>query len=393
MVNEVFPEPCKSSFNSCKEVEREGHDSKNIAQGHKKKISFSKEEGRDFTTVLRERVNLFFKERGLSPRANLSMYLKSLFYALLVGFNYALILLNPFGEFGFFISYLFFGLTIAIGTMNIAHDALHGAYASTSPGNRVLGLLMDLFGASSFYWRKEHTIDHHTFTNIAEHDSDLGVPYVLRLCPKAPRLKFHRFQHLYAPFLYCLNLIKWVYYSDVKRIFKALNFKKRTPTSPSLTELLVLIGFKFIHIGLFIVLPILILPYAWWMIILAYLLFMAAAGLTLTLIFQLAHIVENVDFPLPNDDGKIESSFLKHQLATTSNFAVNNWLVNFMFGGLNFQVEHHIFPHVCHTHLRKIAPLVKATAQEFDLPYNESPSFISAVRSHFRTLKNLGRNP
>jgi linoleoyl-CoA desaturase len=359
---------------------------------NEKKISFFKEEGRDFTTVLRERVNLFFNEKQISPRANAAMYWKSFFYISMIAMTYALILINPFGAIGFFAFYLFFGFVISIGTMNIAHDALHGAYASTSPGNRALGLFMDLFGASSFYWKKEHTIDHHTFTNIAEHDADLGVPYVLRLCPKAPRLWFHRFQHIYAPLLYCLNLIKWVYYSDFRRTFQFIkSSNKAMAHRPSKSEIFLLLSFKVIHVFLFIVLPFLILPYSLGTVVLGYLSFMAAAGLTLTVIFQLAHIVENVDFPLPNDEGKIENSFLKHQLATTSNFAVNNWLVNFMFGGLNFQVEHHIFPHVCHTHLRKISPIVKATAKEFGLPYNESPTFLSAIVSHFKTLKNLGQ--
>ena len=358
-----------------------------------KKISFTKEEGRDFTTVLRERVNHFFKNGEISPRANLFMYFKSAFYLTLFALNFGLLLANFWGIAGFFAVYVLFGFVISIGTMNIAHDALHGAYATTTPGNRVLGLFMDLFGASSFYWKKEHTIDHHTFTNIAEHDADLGTKYVLRLCPQAPRLKFHRFQHLYAPFLYCLNLIKWVYYSDIKRIYNIIKLKNNAPGNPSNTEIFLLIAFKFIHLAIFVVTPILVLPYAWWVVVLGYLSFMATAGLTLTVIFQLAHIVENVAFPLPNDEGKIENSFLKHQLATTSNFATDNWLVNFMFGGLNFQVEHHIFPHVCHTHLRKLAPIVKATAQEFGLPYNENPSFLSAVRSHFRILKHLGQNP
>ncbi len=358
-----------------------------------KKVSFIKEEGRDFTTVLRERVNLFFKEKEISPRANFFMRFKTFFFLTLIAVNYAFILINPWGNVGFFALFLLFGFSISIGTMNIAHDALHGAYAATGAGNRVLGFLMDLFGASSFYWKKEHTVDHHTFTNIAEHDADLAVPYVLRLCPKAPRLWFHRFQHLYAVLLYCLNLIKWVYYSDTKRIINIIRSKDQTVTHrPSKLEIFFLIAFKFVHVFLFIVLPILLLPYSWGMVLVGYLSFMAAAGITLTIVFQLAHIVENVDFPLPNEEGKIENSFLKHQLATTSNFAMNNSLVNFLFGGLNFQVEHHIFPHVCHTHLRKIAPIVKETAREFGLPYNESPSFFSAIASHFKTLKNLGRS-
>lgn len=356
----------------------------------KKKIYFLKEQGRDFTTVLRERVNLFFKEGSRSSRGNRSMYSKSIFYVAFMILNFSLLLSNCAGLIGFFLLFLLFGVVLSIGTMNIAHDALHGAYASNSAFNRILGLMMDLCGASSFYWRKEHTIDHHTFTNIAEHDADLGVPFVLRLCPKAPRYSFHRFQHLYAPFLYSINLIKWVYYSDIKRIYNTIKHKRTVLGSPSRTEVFLMILFKGIHLFLFLGLPLLVLPYAWWIVLLGYLSCMGIAGLVLTVVFQLAHIVENVAFPLPNEEGQIDNSFLKHQLTTTCNFAVNSWLVGFLFGGLNFQVEHHIFPHVCHTHLRKISPIVKQTAHEFGLPYHENPSFLAAVISHFKTLKKLG---
>jgi linoleoyl-CoA desaturase len=358
-----------------------------------KKISFLKEEGRDFTTVLRERVSSFFKDGQMSSRANFWMYLKSIFYVSVMVATYATLLANFVGIGGYFALCVFFGFINAIGTMNIVHDALHGAYASTSPGNRILGMMMDFFGASSFYWKKEHTIDHHTFTNIAEHDADLGTPYVLRLCPKAPRYWFHRYQHIYAPLLYSINLIKWVYYSDMKRIYHIIKHKNDAPGNPSNREIFFLIAFKFVHFFLFLALPMLFLPFTWWQIVLGYLTIMAATGITMTVVFQLAHIVENVAFPLPNEEGKIDNSFLKHQLATTSNFGVNSWLTNFMFGGLNLQVEHHIFPHVCHTHLRKIAPIVRETAQEFGLPYYENSSFWTAVRSHFRTLKKLGQNP
>lgn len=358
-----------------------------------RKISFLKEEGRDFTTVLRERVNHFFKETHVSARANSAMYLKTIFYVVSTFLIYMVLLANPGGSVGFFLLFMLLGFIMSIGTMNIAHDALHGAYASTSPGNRILGLMMDLCGASSFYWRKEHTIDHHTFTNIAGHDCDLGVPYVLRLCPKAKHHWFHRFQHIYAPLLYSINLIKWVYYSDSKRIYHILKMKNNAPGNPSNTEIFLMIGFKLIHLFLFVGIPMLILPFAWWVIVLGYLSFLATAGLTITVVFQLAHIVENVAFPLPNEEGKIDNSFLKHQLATTSNFAVDSKWVNFLFGGLNFQVEHHIFPHVCHTHLKKISPIVKKTALEFGLPYHSNPTFFAAIASHFKTLKILGRNP
>ncbi len=358
-----------------------------------KKISFTREEGCDFIRVLRARVNHYFQERGLSSKANRFMFCKSIFMVCVMGLTFSLILMNLVGPWGLIGLNVLLGLVVSFGTMNIIHDALHGAYVSNAAVNRALGLLMDLFGTSSFYWRKEHTVDHHTFTNVIEHDADLDAPFLLRLCPDAPHHRFHRFQNWYAPFLYSLNLLRWVYFSDFKRLYLILSGAPTRAAKPSPLELFFMIGFKAIHIGLFLVLPMCILSMAWWQVLLGYVVFLATMGITVTLIFQLAHIVENVAFPTPNGDGKIENTFAKHQLTTTCNFARKNWLVTFLLGGLNFQIEHHIFPHICHTHLRKISPIVQMTAQEFGLPYHENPSFFSALRSHFRTLKRLGEPP
>jgi len=357
-----------------------------------KKVSFNKEGGCDFTSVLRSRINLYFKDSEISPKANLPMYAKSIFLMSLAALTYAALLSNLGGGLVIFGLYVLLSFLTSIGTMNIAHDALHGAYLSRSVGNRILGFLMDLFGASSFYWKKEHTVDHHTFTNIAEHDADLDVPILLRLCPKAPHRSFHRFQHWYAPLLYCLNLMHWVYFSDLKRIYQVFKDKQSGPGKPSKLEVFLMIAFKMIHVFMFLVVPIMLLPVSWWQVVLGYIGFLAMAGITLTTVFQLAHIVENVAFPLPNEEGKMQNSFAKHQLDTTSNFAIKNRLVHFLFGGLNFQIEHHLFPHICHAHLHKISPIVESTAKEFGLPYNQNHSFFSAIKSHFKTLKRLGRS-
>jgi linoleoyl-CoA desaturase len=356
-----------------------------------KRVSFNKEEGCDFNTILKKRVSSYFTEKKRSTKANKSMLVKSLVMMGLVALNYTAILCGFTGGIGTGILFALLGFLVATGTMNIAHDALHGAYVSNPKGNRALGFLMDLFGASSFYWKKEHTVDHHTFTNIAEHDADLDVPILLRLCPKAPLRFFHRFQHWYAPLLYSLNLIHWVYVSDLKRIYNIFTNRFTGPLKPSRKETFFLCFFKVLHVCLFLVLPIIALPIPWWQVFLGYIGFLSVTGITMTVVFQLAHIVENVAFPLPNEEGKIENSFTKHQLATTSNFATKSKLVGFLFGGLNFQVEHHLFPHICHEHLKEIAPIVRQTAEEFGVPYYENPSFFAAVRSHFRTLKKLGQ--
>ena len=358
-----------------------------------KKISFRKEVENDFLTELRKRINLYFSEKEISPKAGSAMVMKSIFLMSLVALTYTALLLNFAGAFGVLALYVLLGFFVAIGVMNIAHDALHGSYVSRTAGNRILGLVMDLSGASSFYWKKEHTIDHHTFTNIAEHDADLKVPIVLRFCPKMPYRSFHRFQHWYAPVLYSLNLIHWIYSSDLKRIYHIFKNLRSGSGNPTPVEITLLLSFKILHTLLFLAIPILTLSVPWWQVVLGYIGYLATAGLTVTTIFQLAHIVENVAFPLPDEEGKMDNSFARHQLSTTSNFATESRLVSFLFGGLNFQVEHHILPHICHTHLRKISPIVQSTAIEFGLPYHKNPTFFSAIRSHFRTLKKLGKNP
>ncbi|MBS3903859.1 MAG: acyl-CoA desaturase [Simkania sp.] len=358
-----------------------------------KKIHFKKEEESDFYSVLKKAVNQFFLENKISHKANIFMYMKSVFWMSLVVLAYAALLADILSGGGVIILYIFIGFLIAIGTMNIAHDALHGAYLKSAPGNRALGFLMDLCGASSFYWKKEHTVDHHTFTNIVEHDADLDVPILLRICPNAPHRSFHRFQHWYAPFLYSLNLIRWVYYSDTKRIYQNFKNKQIGQGKLSVMEAIMMILLKFTHIALFLVIPMIVLSVPVWQVITGYICLLSTMGLILTIVFQLAHIVKNVAFPLPNLEGKMENSFVKHQLMTTSNFATKSRVVDFLFGGLNHQVEHHIFPHICHIHLRKISPIVQSIALQFGVPYYENSSFFSALCSHFGTLKRFGRMP
>ncbi|MBY0529584.1 MAG: acyl-CoA desaturase [Rhabdochlamydiaceae bacterium] len=357
------------------------------------KISFTRDDGCDFVRVLRSRINQYFQEKGISSKANGFMCFKSIFLIGMMILTYSLIMMDFSGGLGVIGLYTLYGFVISIVGINIFHDALHGSYLSNAIGNRALGLIGDLLGTSSFYWKKEHTVDHHTFTNVHHHDADLDAPFLLRLCPEAPYYSFHRFQNWYAPFLYSLNLLRWVLYSDFRRFFQMVRKVPSRAAKPSLLEIFFLFGFKAIHFTLFLILPMCFLSVAWWQVLLGYVACLATMGITLTIIFQLAHIVENVAFPTPNAEGKIENTFVKHQLMTTANFARKSWLVSFLTGGLNFQIEHHIFPHICHTHLPKISPIVKKTALEFGLPYYENPSFFAALKSHFRTLKRFGQAP
>lgn len=351
------------------------------------RVAFSPKNGIDFSTVLKQRVQDHIQQLNLSTKANLMMVMKSIFFMGLISLAYGFLLLGKGGG-GWALEgrYCLLGILSAFGALNIVHDALHDSYTKYRWVNRLLGFIMDIFGGSSFYWKKEHAVDHHTFTNIIGHDVDLNVPFLIRVCPEGKRYPIQRFQHFYAPLLYCLNLMRWTWFSDYKRMVRTLR-----STKPLYGDVFVALFFKAAHISAFLIIPMLVLNAAWWQILIGYISFLAVIGLILTTIFQLAHIVEHVAFPVPDDKGQIENHFFKHQILTTANFATKNPLVNFFIGGLNFQIEHHLFSHICHIHLPKIAKIVKKTAQEFGLPYHENPSFFKALRSHFRLLRFFAR--
>jgi len=353
------------------------------------KITFNNEILKEFTQTLRGKVHDYFKERQLSTRANKWMYAKSLFFLLIVISLYSLMLSGWAQGIWFFVVYLFLGFMSGCAAMNIAHDALHGAYFKNKYNNRLVGFVMDILGGSSFYWKYGHTVQHHLFTNVDGQDVDINASFLLRLCPHQKRYVFHRFQHIYAPLLYSVNLIRWIYFSDYKRVVLAFRDRQEQPKF-SWAEILALLGFKLLHIVLFLGLPLLLLPFPWWQVVLGYLGFLAVLGFTMTLVFQLAHIVEEVDYPMPDGTGHIEDNFIHHQLITTTNFANRSRWICFLFGGLNFQVEHHIFPQICHIHLAKISRIVRETAREFQMPYHENRTFLSAVWSHFGMLRKLG---
>jgi len=354
------------------------------------KIAFEKEQACDFFSLLKERVYDFVNTHQIGPKAQFKGHLKTLFFIALALSGYLTLTLAPLNKWAFMSLFGAYGFMVAISVMNISHDALHGSYFHKSQFNRALGFFGDIFGPSSFFWRKEHTLDHHIFTNINQHDADLSTTTLLRLCPHQNLKKIHRFQVFYAPFLYCINLIHWIFVSDYKRLIKVYFLNNKKLPKPSIFELLMIFFFKAAHIVLFIVIPIKTHAFSTGFIIGSYVLFLAMMGLTLTTIFQLAHIVENVTFPLPNVDGKIMNTFAKHQLATTSNFGIDSRAVRFLFGGLSFQVEHHLFPHLYHGYLHLISPIVKKTAEEFGIPYYHQPSLWIAIKSHITTLKRLG---
>jgi len=275
--------------------------------------------------------------------------------------------------------------------MGIMHDAIHGSYSKNKRINKIMGYTLNLIGANSNVWRIQHNVLHHTFTNINEADDDINAPFFLRFSPHAKRNRLHRFQFIYAWFFYSLSTFFWVTTKDFVRLNRYRKLGLLPVKENFRRTLATIAGWKLLYFSYALVLPMIIVPVAPWLIFLAFLCMHMITGLLISMVFQMAHIMPDTSFPIPNNQGDMEGDWHAHQLATTCNFSPRNNLLSWLIGGLNYQVEHHLLPNICHVHYKKLSTIVKSTAEEFKLPYHVKSTFSLALRDHTRMLRELGK--
>jgi linoleoyl-CoA desaturase len=341
-----------------------------------------------FFATVKQRVDAHFEDGNKTRNANTQMWLKTVFF--LTGFFtlYGGIISNHFSVWVMLPLAMLLGMFSAFVGFNVCHDAIHGAFSSNKVVNNIFSSIFNLLGASAYVWNITHNAVHHTYTNIPGHDEDIEIaPYLIRISPDEPIHKIQRYQHWYAFPLYSLASISWAFRKDYKKFYQAK--VGNTVVKHSKMDTIKLYASKGVYYFLFIVLPLLVLDVTWWQFIIGFLAMHFAQGFTMGLVFQLAHVVEGTDFPEAGEDGNIEEAWAVHQMRTTANFASDCRFAAFFLGGLNRQVEHHLFPKVCHIHYHKIGRIVKETALEFNVPYIESPTFVAALGSHYRVLKKF----
>ncbi|WP_258105087.1 acyl-CoA desaturase [Marinoscillum sp. MHG1-6] len=356
-----------------------------------KNLKFSSEQGLAFAQDLRQGINQYFKS-GESRYANHSMVVKSIL--ILTIYSLPLILLSTglvAGIAPLFILYIISGLGMAGIGMNIMHDALHGSYAKNKFLNNLMGHSINLIGASASIWKIQHNVLHHTYTNVADADDDLNSSILLRFSPDKKLYWIHRFQFIYAWFFYGLMTLIWVTARDFIRIrqYKKLGFFKKKSEFNS--EVLKALAWKITYFTYALALPIIMVPQAWWIVVLAFLCMHYVTGSILSIVFQTAHVMPTSDFPKPDENGVIGNHWSVHQLHTTSNYAPKSTLFSWYIGGLNYQIEHHLMPNICHVHYKGLSKVVKALAKKHGLPYNSHKTFLQAVWDHLRMLKMLGQ--
>ncbi|MTI21829.1 acyl-CoA desaturase [Fulvivirga sp. RKSG066] len=355
------------------------------------KVKFNGRNQPGFYTDVKKAVDEYFKSNNISKNANAEMVFKSVFFlGSLVGL-YLLIILGGFSLTTNLILAILLGMTQAFIGFNVSHDAIHGSYSSKQKVNKLMSYSFNIIGANAYVWSVSHNKVHHTFTNIPGHDEDLDVaPGLVRVSPGEKRKPIMKYQHFYAFFLYGLASLSWVFRKDYVKFFQKKIGQTDNSKRPKI-EYFNLFFFKALYYALFIVVPLVVLDITWWQFLIGFVSMHLAEGFVLGLVFQLAHVVEGMSFPEPDTEGKLEESWAVHQMRTTANFSRKSPMAKFLCGGLNFQIEHHLFPNICHVHYPEISKIVERTAKKYDIPYYENETFIGALKSHYRTLKFFGK--
>jgi len=345
--------------------------------------------GDAFHRALRRKVERYFSLTGLSQRDCPRMYIKT---GIVLAWSIASYLLLLLVATQWWLSVplaISLGLALAGIGFNIQHDGGHRSYSRFKIVNRIMSAAIDMIGGSSYLWDHKHNTIHHTYTNVAGHDDDLSFGVLARVAPQQRRLKFHRLQHWYVWILYGFISIKWQLVDDFVCVANGRIGPHRV-TRPKGWDLVLFIAGKVFFFGIAFVLPMML--HSFWTVILFYGIVSWVNGITLATVFTLAHVVEEAKFPEPNPETHcLPTHWAVHQVNTTVDFARKNRLLSWFLGGLNFQIEHHLFPRICHIHYPRISELVKRTCEQFGIQYAEHKTFLAGVASHFRWLRQMGR--
>lgn len=350
-------------------------------------IKFARCEG--FMQTLRGRVDDYFETNQLSKRDNIGMYVKSAIILSWLVASYVVLVFFPVSVAITIIASVSLGFAMAAVGFNIQHDGGHGAYSKYPIVNNLMAFTMDIIGVSSFIWKRTHNIIHHSYTNITGVDGDIDLGVLGRLSPHQSRLGFHRFQHVYLWLLYGAVTIKWQLVDDTVALITGKSGDTKVP-SPKPLELIVLLAGKLIFVTLAFGIPLYL--YAWYNVLIMFFLVSFVHGFLLSVVFQLAHCVEEAEFPLPEGDtSRMENAWAIHQVETTVDFARGNPIVCWFTGGLNYQIEHHLFPKICHVYYPALSKIVEETSAEFGVLYHAHPTVRSAVASHYNWLRKMGQ--
>lgn len=350
-------------------------------------IRFNRRSSREFTKELNARVRQYFSQNNIKRTGDWRLYIKTVVWLTLLVVVYITLIAQIVTGWWAIVAVVILGIVIAGIGMNIMHDANHGSFSSKKSINEFFGGVIYILGVNKNNWKVQHNILHHSYTNIHDHDEDIAIQGILRFTRFAPWFPWHRIQRIYAWFLYGLLTFKWVVHSDFSQLKRYLRegYNNGKPQQ----EWTNLIVAKVIYASVFITIPLLV-GYPWWQVLIGFVLMHYVTGFILAVVFQLAHINPDTDVIEVDEQKFVPRSREEHQLATTANFATKNRLLTWLLGGLNYQVEHHLWPTTSHVHYPALADIVQEVCEKYQKPYHIYDRMKDALKAHHQHLKTLG---
>jgi len=354
-----------------------------------KNFKFTQSMNTPFYQELKQKVDAYFKSRSSNRKANTHMYAKMIFIFTLFLTSYCLLLSNMLNQTQLLLMLVIFGLSNILVAFNIAHDASHGALFRKNKLNKLFSYTFNLIGVNQYIWDIKHNQSHHAFTNIEGLDIDIEQTKIARINESSPRKWFHRYQHIYLPFIYPLASLFMIFIKDFQ-LFAAKRYGNKVILTHPRKERVILFLSKFLYITYTLIIPMMVINLVWWKILLGFIIMHLIMGVFLSIILFPAHVLDDSPFPQPDDSLEIHNSWAVHQVETTTNFAANSRLITWLSGGLNTHIAHHLYPNICHIYYYDLTKIIREVAQKHDISFRDKTLF-GAMKSHLVYFKRLGK--
>ena len=360
------------------------------AKGNKLKYQTKDTSGHVYHQI-KTKADAYLNDPKMKRMGQIALWIKFISLCAIIGISYNfLIHATTFNA--LLISYLIFGFVFLLLGINFGHDAAHHCVS----GNRIVDsilfqLIFGLQGLSSYIWQIRHNFSHHIFPNVYENDTDLEISDLILLSPHQKKLAVHKYQHIYAIFLYMLFSLSWIFVVDFKMLTRKKHANINIGKVP-VFELVKLVIIKAAYICIFLVLPAHYSSLSYWAVIGAYLIMNIVVSVFLAFTFFISHHVNETEYLDAIDHEKtVPDSWIRRQIVSTVDFNTHSAVANYLFGGFNLHVAHHLFPGLSHIYYPRLTRMIKETLEENNLNWYQSYSFFDGVVSHLSLLKKNGR--
>ena len=285
----------------------------------------------------------------------------------------------------FIFCFILYGFSSLLFAFNFAHDFSHNTIFKSKKWNNIgFILIYTLVGAHAEAWKQRHIHSHHYAPNVEDYDSDLQISGLIRVIPNSKHSWYHRFQYLYAPFAYTTYSLFWVFIKDFVILFSKDDYIKKKGLKYHLSFWTQ----KTFNITYLLVLPILFSFQTWYIVLTGFLVMHLLQSVFLLFTFFMTHHVETTEYPGTNKEGYINTSWLMNQVKSSNDMHPFSPVANFILGGFNNHIAHHLFPHIHHIHYPQLNRILYKILGENGIVPNQT-SYWGGIRSHLRLLKRM----